>query len=42
MNVGQYKTPWKRGWLGTTLSVTLALFHGALAIAIMLIMTLTR
>lgn len=41
MDIQRFKTAWKRGWIGATLSVTLVLFHGALALAIVLFITFT-
>lgn len=41
MDVKPFKTKWKRGWFGSTLSLTVVLFHGTLAIVVALLMVLT-
>ena len=36
MDIRKFKTKWKRSWIGAMLSLTLVLFHGTLAIAVVL------
>ena len=41
MDATPFKTMWTQGWFGSTLSLTLVLFHGTLVVAIVLFMVLT-
>ena len=42
LDVAPYRTGWKRSWFGSTLSMTLVLFYGALISLVVLIAAIVR